>query len=309
MEVLLSAIHTALSRFFLEKLTCSQLVKNVPALYGTRRFNTEVTIARHLSLSSASSIQSIPPHPTSWRSILVLHSHLCLGGLFPSGFPTKAQYTSLLSPVRAICPAHLILFEFITRTIMGEEYRSLSSSLYSFLHSLVTSYLLGPNILLNTLFSNTLNLRSYLNVSDQVLYPYAITGKFIFVYILTVKLWIANWKTKDSAPNDSKHSLTSICTYLWRYYIQQNIRNKLIIQPTQDTIFMTIYILKHCTFLGAVFSFGILSNSLLLLVIWYHTWTTVSLLLIPIYYCTPDEIDQQIDLKTRHTKEEIELLC
>jgi hypothetical protein len=36
----------------------------------------------------------------------------------------------------------------ITRTILGEEYRSLSSSLSSFLHSPVTPSLLGPNILL-----------------------------------------------------------------------------------------------------------------------------------------------------------------
>ena len=35
---------------------------------------------------------------------------------------------------------------FITRTILGEEYRSLSSSLCSFLHSPVTSSLLAPNI-------------------------------------------------------------------------------------------------------------------------------------------------------------------
>jgi len=42
---------------------------------------------------------------------------------------------------------------------LGEKYRSLSSSLCSFLHSLVTSSLLAPNIL-NTLFSNTLSLRS-----------------------------------------------------------------------------------------------------------------------------------------------------
>jgi hypothetical protein len=34
----------------------------------------------------------------------------------------------------------------ITRTILGEEYRSLSSSLWSFLHSPVTSSLLGRNI-------------------------------------------------------------------------------------------------------------------------------------------------------------------
>jgi hypothetical protein len=50
-------------------------------------------------------------------------------------------------PMRAACPAHLIHLDFITRTILGEQYRSLSSSLCSFLHSPVTSSLLGPNIL------------------------------------------------------------------------------------------------------------------------------------------------------------------
>ena len=49
----------------LEKLTGSQLVKKFPAFYGTRRFITAFTSAHHLSLSLASSIQSIPPHPTS----------------------------------------------------------------------------------------------------------------------------------------------------------------------------------------------------------------------------------------------------
>jgi hypothetical protein len=44
----------------------------------------------------------------------------------------------------------------ITRTILGEEDRSLSSSLCSFLYSPVTSSLLGPNILFNTL-SQTLS--------------------------------------------------------------------------------------------------------------------------------------------------------
>jgi len=41
----------------------------------------------------------------------------------------------------------------------GEQYITLSFSLCSFLHSPVTSSLLGPNILLSTLFSNTLSLR------------------------------------------------------------------------------------------------------------------------------------------------------
>ena len=46
-------------------------------------------------------------------------------------------------PIHATCSAHLILLDFITRTILGEQYRSLISSLCSFLHSLVTSSLLG----------------------------------------------------------------------------------------------------------------------------------------------------------------------
>jgi hypothetical protein len=43
------------------------------------RFITALTSARHLSLSWASSVQSIPPHPTSTRFILMLSSHLNLG--------------------------------------------------------------------------------------------------------------------------------------------------------------------------------------------------------------------------------------
>ena len=72
----------------LEKLTGLQLVKKFPTFHGTRRFITALTTVRHLSLSWASPIQSIYPHPTSWRSTLILSTHLHLGlpsGLFPSG--------------------------------------------------------------------------------------------------------------------------------------------------------------------------------------------------------------------------------
>jgi len=39
-----------------------------------------------------------------------------------------------------------------------------------------------------------------------------ITGKIIILYILVFTFLETIWKTKDSAPNDSKHSLTSICS-------------------------------------------------------------------------------------------------
>ena len=93
---------TPRSIVLLEKLTGLQLVKKFPAFYGTRRFITSFTRGRHLSLSWASSIQPIPPHPTFWIFILILSSHLSLGlpsGLFPPGFPTKTLNTPLLSPI------------------------------------------------------------------------------------------------------------------------------------------------------------------------------------------------------------------
>ena len=92
----LTYLFTPWCRVLLEKLTGVQLVKKFPAFHGTRMFITALTSVRQLSLSWASPIYSIYTHPTSWRSILILSTHLHLGlpsGLLPSGFPTKTLYT------------------------------------------------------------------------------------------------------------------------------------------------------------------------------------------------------------------------
>ena len=106
--------------------------QEIPRILWNPKVHTAFTSARHLSLSSSRSIQSMSPQPTSWISILILSSHLRLGlprGLFLSGFPTKTLYTLLLSSYKlhSTPPPNLIL-DLITHIIFGDDYTSLRSS-------------------------------------------------------------------------------------------------------------------------------------------------------------------------------------
>jgi hypothetical protein len=138
------------------------------------------------------------PHPTSWRSTLILSYQLRPGlssVLFLSGFTTKSCIR-LSSPHTYYIPCPSPFLDFITRTILCEQYRSLSSSFCSFLHSLVTSSLLGQNIL-NTLFFYNLSLSFSLNVSDQVSYPHPTTVKIIIIYIY-IYIWAGLGRNQSS---------------------------------------------------------------------------------------------------------------
>jgi hypothetical protein len=104
---------TPWSRVLLERPIVAWQVKKFTAFYGTGRFITVFTRARHLSLSWASCIQSTPFHPIS----LKIHSNIIFpwtpgvpSGLFPSGFPTKILYGFLNSLVRATFPTYPHLF-------------------------------------------------------------------------------------------------------------------------------------------------------------------------------------------------------
>ena len=139
-----------------------------------------------------SQVPSSCPYPKPARSSPHPHILLHLNIILPSTpwspkwsrslrFPHQnlAHTSPFLHTCHMPCPSHFL--DFITRTILREQYRSLSSSLCNFLYSPVTPSLLGPNILLNTLLSNTLSLCSSLNASDQVSHPYKTTGKIIVV--------------------------------------------------------------------------------------------------------------------------------
>ena len=128
--------------------------RQIPCILWNPKFHYSIYNGGPPPLACTEPEKSSPcSHPTSWKSILILSSYLGLrlpSGFFPWGLLTEATYASLLSPIRVTYPAHLILLDLTTRTIFGGQYRSLSSSLRSLLHSPVTSSSIGPNILLST---------------------------------------------------------------------------------------------------------------------------------------------------------------
>ena len=103
-------VLTSWGNVLLEKLKGFQLVKKFPAYYRTRRFITAVTSARHLSLSWASSIQSIP-----YISRLKIHLNIILPSMPVSpkwslSFRFPHEYPVYASPLTNTCympsPSH-----------------------------------------------------------------------------------------------------------------------------------------------------------------------------------------------------------
>ena len=104
-------------------------------------------------------------------------------------FPPKPCMHLSSPPYVLHAPPISYLLCFITWTILGEQYRSISSSSCSFLLSPVTSSLLGPNIPLSIQFLNAHSLCSCCSVSDQVSHPHKTTGTIV-LYILIFYIFL-----------------------------------------------------------------------------------------------------------------------
>jgi hypothetical protein len=82
-----------------EKLPIVQPFRKIPAIWRNMKVHHRVHKSPPLVPILSHSIQTIPSHPISLRSILILSTHLRLGlpsGLFPSGFPTNILYAILV---------------------------------------------------------------------------------------------------------------------------------------------------------------------------------------------------------------------
>jgi hypothetical protein len=94
-------------------------------IFRTRKSITTFTGARQLSVTWASSIQSMSPHTKSWRSNLTLSCNLqvCFPiGLLPSGFSTKILYKPFL-PHTCYMPhiSHSSLFYYPNNTVWAQQ--------------------------------------------------------------------------------------------------------------------------------------------------------------------------------------------
>ena len=106
-------------------------------------------------------------------------------------FPTKTLYTTPPHTCYMPRPSHSSQFYQPHNTGWGVHI--INFSLRSFLHSPATLTLLGPNILLSTIFSDTLTVSSSVNVSDQVSHLHKITVKFVALYILILSTLLTTY--------------------------------------------------------------------------------------------------------------------
>ena len=139
-------------------------------------------------------------------NIILPHRPRSYKCFFSSGLPTKTLYAPLSVPstCHVLHPYHSSWFDYPSNIWWGVEVMNFLVMYFSLL--LWQLFLLGPNILLSTLPSNILSLRSSLNVRDQSSHPYK-TGKIIVLFILICIFF------------DSKQGDKRFCTEWWKTFL------------------------------------------------------------------------------------------
>jgi hypothetical protein len=135
----------------------------------------------------------------------------------PFSLLTGILYAVLVSLVFATCSSHLILLELVTLLILSKGCKLWSLSLCNYLKLLTFSSVLSSSILLDTLFSNTLNLwpplemrLTYLRVSANHF------SSFVELLVICSRVPAALYSVSRDFPQ-SKHLPSCLVSMRWSY--------------------------------------------------------------------------------------------